>query len=419
MSKKIILVTRHADGKNENVSVSQENPAKVKIKSGYLYLLKNEGDNFAPENITLKRNGNDLEVMQEGDEKPSLTLKDYFEYGDDASPLLLGMAEDGQLYQYIPVSDVGYDAGYLITDSELVAAALGGETLGPGAPYFESDDSNSNLYPLLFGLLAAAGAIGAGVALHEHNTKGHHHHDPVDITPPVSKGIDSALDNTGAITGKLKSGDITDETHPQLSGSGEPGNTITIYDNGKKIGETNVDRNGNWRWTPDNRLADGDHTLTTTERDAAGNISKPSPGFDLTVDSTAPQTPPAPDAHDNVGDKQGPIHSGDVTDDSTPTLNGRGTPGDTVDVWDNGEKIGSATVDPDGNWTWTPDQPLADGDHSLSTTVTDPAGNVSEPSPGLDITVDTQPPATPDAPWPAITRAINRARSTAATAPRP
>ncbi|EMH4164818.1 hypothetical protein RJ498_004153, partial [Pluralibacter gergoviae] len=202
------------------------------------------------------------------------------------------------------------------------------------------------------------------------------------------------LDNTGAKTGPLSPGDITDETRPQITGKGEPGNTITILDNGKAIGSTAVDDNGNWSWTPDVPLAEGSHDISTTETDRAGNVSEPSPGMNIVVDTTPPagaEKPPL--AMDNVGEKTGPIQSGDVTDDPQPELSGTGEPGNRIDVWDNGEIIGSVDVGDDGTWKWKPDAPLTDGDHSLSTTETDKAGNTSKPSPGVDIVVDTVPPA--------------------------
>ncbi|WP_410173360.1 Ig-like domain-containing protein, partial [Enterobacter cloacae] len=50
--------------------------------------------------------------------------------------------------------------------------------------------------------------------------------------------------------------------------------------------------------------------------------------------------------------------SGDTTDDNTPTLSGRAEPGSTVNIIDNGQVIGTAKVNPDGTWSYTPDQPL-------------------------------------------------------------
>ena len=55
---------------------------------------------------------------------------------------------------------------------------------------------------------------------------------------------------------------------------------------------------------------------------------------------------------------------------------------------DGDDVLGSTVVDPDGNWTFTPEQDLADGDHSLTVISKDPAGN-DVTSPSFDISVDT------------------------------
>ncbi|MCM7226469.1 Ig-like domain-containing protein [Enterobacter cloacae] len=83
--------------------------------------------------------------------------------------------------------------------------------------------------------------------------------------------------------------------------------------------------------------------------------------------------------------------SGDTTDDNTPTLSGRAEPGSTVNIIDNGQVIGTAKVNPDGTWSYTPDQPLANGAHDLTTTVTDPSGNTGPEGSHVVITVDVVP----------------------------
>ena len=58
----------------------------------------------------------------------------------------------------------------------------------------------------------------------------------------------------------------------------------------------------------------------------------------------------------------------------------------------NGQPLGTTTVDSAGNWTFTPDTPLTNGPHEITTTQTDPAGNTSDPSDPLNFTVDTSTP---------------------------
>ncbi|HEO9972434.1 TPA: hypothetical protein QIR17_004334, partial [Enterobacter hormaechei subsp. xiangfangensis] len=96
-------------------------------------------------------------------------------------------------------------------------------------------------------------------------------------------------------------------------------------------------------------------------------------GFGIVIDTKAPDAASDLLVTDNVGAYQGPVVSGDTTDDNTPTLSGRAEPGSTVNIIDNGQVIGSTKVNPDGTWSYTPDQPLANGAHDLTTTVTDPS----------------------------------------------
>ncbi|WP_199063880.1 Ig-like domain-containing protein, partial [Serratia sp. ASV30] len=213
----------------------------------------------------------------------------------------------------------------------------------------------------------------------------------VDITIPGVPAITSVVDNVEPHTGALQKGDVTNDNTPTLSGSAEAGSMVTVYDNGQAIGSTTADANGKWTLTPATALTDGNHSLHITATDVAGNISAPSGSFAISVDTSVPDAATDIVITDNVGDKTGPVAPGETTDDRSPTLGGKGEPGSTVTVTDNGNTLGTTTVDENGNWTFTPDAPLGNGDHNLSTTVTDPAGNTSEPSPGINIVVDDTP----------------------------
>ncbi|MHA0876191.1 Ig-like domain-containing protein, partial [Enterobacter pasteurii] len=70
---------------------------------------------------------------------------------------------------------------------------------------------------------------------------------------------------------------------------------------------------------------------------------------------------------DDVGPVTGPIADGGTTDDTRPTFAGQATDDiDHVNIYDNGTLIGSAPVDKDGNWSFTPEADLAEGEHSLT-----------------------------------------------------
>ncbi|WP_232441114.1 Ig-like domain-containing protein, partial [Burkholderia ubonensis] len=208
--------------------------------------------------------------------------------------------------------------------------------------------------------------------------------------PPGQPTIDSVYDNVGDVTGPIGRGDVTDDRRPVFTGRGEtPGNTIEIYDNGKKIGETVVKDDGTWTFQPDRPLADGPHDFTAVEVGKDGTPSMPSDNFDLIVDPSAPDRPVITDVIDNVGDVTGSIVSGGTTDDSMPEIRGTAQPGSRVDIYDHGVLIGSAMADAHGNWTFTPATPLADGPHAFTATATSPAGSVGLPSDPWTVIVDT------------------------------
>ncbi|WP_431223585.1 Ig-like domain-containing protein [Serratia sp. L9] len=213
----------------------------------------------------------------------------------------------------------------------------------------------------------------------------------IDISVPDLPAITSVVDNVEPHTGALQKGAVTNDNTPTLSGSAEAGSTVTLYDNGQAIGSVTADDQGRWSLTPETALADGTHSLHITATDAAGNVSAPSGSFAFSVDTALPDAATDVVITDDVGEKTGPVAPGETTDDRSPTLGGKGEPGSTVTVLDNGKAIGTTTVDDNGNWTFTPAEPLDNGEHTLTTTVTDPAGNTSEPSPGITLVVDDTP----------------------------
>jgi hypothetical protein len=96
---------------------------------------------------------------------------------------------------------------------------------------------------------------------------------------------------------------------------------------------------------------------------------------------------------DDVGSIKGPIANGGRTDDAKPTLNGKGTPGNTIEIWDGKTKVGEAKVDEKGNWTFTPVNSLSAGEHALTSIERDQSGKTSEPSDPWKFTIDLTAPA--------------------------
>ncbi|MEB3275731.1 MAG: Ig-like domain-containing protein, partial [Cyanobacteriota bacterium] len=209
----------------------------------------------------------------------------------------------------------------------------------------------------------------------------------VDNLAPLAPSAElAAASDTGVLGDRL-----TADSTPTLEGKAEPGSTITIRDpQGQILGTTTAVADGSWTFTPTNPLPEGLNTLSITATDRAGNTSPATP-LPITIDTTAPAAPTA----ELAAASDSGIRGDRLTNDTTPTLNGSGSPGDTITVRDPfGRVIATALVQPDSSWSATPASPLPEGLNTLAITATDPAGNTG-PSTPLPITIDSTAPERP------------------------
>jgi len=218
----------------------------------------------------------------------------------------------------------------------------------------------------------------------------------VPLNPPQANGelLDvNAVDATGAssLPAQVTAPDITAPVSPSalavnadgsiVTGRAEPGSTVRVLaaDGTTVLGSAVAAANGTFSVTLNPPQVDGEH-LQVTATDAAGNASMPGSVTAPDIDGGGDTTPPLPAS--NL------IISADGR-----TVSGRGEVGATVNVLnDQGQLIGTGTVQADGSFTLQLDAPVVDGS-SLQVTLTDAAGNVSTPSPLAS--PDLLPPAQP------------------------
>ncbi|QDY43366.1 Ig-like domain-containing protein [Candidatus Pantoea soli] len=187
------------------------------------------------------------------------------------------------------------------------------------------------------------------------------------ILTGVPLSLDTLYDNAGPEQGVLKNGDSTDDRTPTLQGKGEPGSAVYLFDGQRYLGETRVNQDGSWSFTPRTELNTGSHQFTA--QTAAGTTSE-------AVTITITQVPLLLESiYDNVGAEQGALKNGGSTDDKTPTLQGRGEPGSVIYIYDNGLYLGYARVYQTGHWSYTPGSELSPGQHSF--TIKDTGGRES------------------------------------------
>ncbi|MEN4747385.1 Ig-like domain-containing protein, partial [Pantoea agglomerans] len=444
-----IISSYTVDTKSENPTT-----IKVPHQGALNIELIDSATGHAPQMVVTRRVGNNLQLFfsQDDSQHPDIVLEDYY---DNENVHLIGLGENGQFYEYVPTSGDVAEYPPALTEGQSGEQVLGGEGYVSADPLTASHNNFGWLPFMLLGGAAggvAIGASGRGSSGHDSSAKSvsvtldpvadsdndgrpefsgtsNSPDSQVVIQLPDGTQITTQTDSEGnwyveaptsqpngtvtvTVTDSAgNSGSLTEEftdtsspeaavinsnDDEQISGKAEPGSTVVISDG--STGETItvvVDENGDWSIQP-NPVHEGDTDVTIVVVDPAGNVSPPSNG------SRPDITPPdninsgivsdSVTLTDDVGAITGEIASGSVTDDARPTLSGDATADiDHVNIYDNGELVGSAAVDADGKWSWTPEQDMADGtSHDLTVAAVDAAGNEGPQANGdWSFTVDT------------------------------
>jgi len=181
---------------------------------------------------------------------------------------------------------------------------------------------------------------------------------PVLYSAPV---IDGVMDNVHGQT-ILSDGDTTDDATPTFVGKALADSTIAVYVNDKYYGDAKVDPWGDWVYRPSPALNKSEHTFSFVSVDDKGGEYR-SEAFTLHIDPAIPLA--ILSADDDVGAVTDPLFSGCSTDDTQPTLRGTGTPGSIIEIFGTGGLYAIETISPEGNWSWTPDQPLSAGSYQF------------------------------------------------------
>jgi autotransporter passenger strand-loop-strand repeat protein len=105
----------------------------------------------------------------------------------------------------------------------------------------------------------------------------------VKEVPPAPAGLALAAASDSGVQGD----NITNVTIPVIAGSGEAGDTVTLFDGTVAVGGGTVTSAGSWAVTT-NVLAAGTHSLTARETDATGNASAASSVLTLSIDTAPP-----------------------------------------------------------------------------------------------------------------------------------
>lgn len=185
-------------------------------------------------------------------------------------------------------------------------------------------------------------------------------------------------------SGVSDSDGITRRNQPVFHGSATPGTLLVLQsDLAGELGRTSVASDGTWRIAPTFDLQDGTHTMGATISDGAGNSVFAQ--IEVSIDTTI-AAPPAPDLVSESDTGKSDIDN--LTNDVTPTLEGKAEPRARVIIQNGGATLGVTQADEEGNWTFTVPtlnvhffQPYV----YLRVSQVDAAGNSSLPSPSLTV----------------------------------
>ena len=191
---------------------------------------------------------------------------------------------------------------------------------------------------------------------------------PVDNTPP-----ETAIDSGPA-------GTVNSSSASFSFSSSEPNSTFECQLDGAPFGACSSPKD----YTG---LSDGEHTFGVRATDAAGNTDSTPANRTwrvLTeVDDESPASPVITEPLDNSYNNTGNI-----------TVSGTAEAESTIELFDGTTSGGTTQANAKGEWTKVLSG-VAEGSHTYTAKATDAAGNESEPSSAVTVTVDTEAPSVP------------------------
>ncbi|MDR0477517.1 MAG: Ig-like domain-containing protein, partial [Desulfobulbaceae bacterium] len=303
-----------------------------------------------------ERSGNDL-IIQFDDGK-ELRINGFFAHSADYNNLVF-VHDDGQ---WLTVFDKALGGSDGIVDPLVAYDPI-------------ADSSTGMLLAILGGVAGAAGIVALAAG------GGGSSSSPAPPPPPPPPGQPAAPtsynDKVYPVVDAHSTAPYTNDVEPGINiGAGLTTgltNTPKLYVDGVYVAATYNSAAGTL--TPNAPLPEGNHQFTYTVSNSSGE-SPQSGALPIGILTT----PPGPPIWALTDDRSGVQRAiGDQpTNDATPALHGTGGhPGDTVNIVIDNKPPVTVTVGADGAWTYTPGTPLVDGEHHVTVTETDPAGNVS------------------------------------------
>lgn len=351
-----------------NLSVSISSPSVIEIQGS------------AQDVVRYVRQGKDLLIyMKDGS---VIRCNNYFVEDPETHTQSELVFNDRQELTHISFADAGDASGAAVT--ELTAQAT---PISSIQPFLEQESVLSDApWGWIAGAALGGGAIGALLA---NGGDGETKTKVIDNTKEVESATPTFLlsDKAGDKQGVLSANEITDDSNPTFSGTGQPGATIQVKDSsGSTIASTMVGKDGTWTVILPTQT-DGEHTWSVVQIDGSKTTSAGS--ITVTVSTADAAITLATTAGDNVLNAS-EQSAGFTVSGASKNL----AQGTLLTVTLNG-KTYAAEVGADGAWSVNVPaadaQALGDGTWTVNVSGKDAAGNTVSGSQtiGVDTTAPT------------------------------
>ncbi len=165
--------------------------------------------------------------------------------------------------------------------------------------------------------------------------------------------VDTTPGDAPLVITSPQDGDKLKTPLPVITGTTQPGVSVTVSVDGKVVGTVVADVDGNWSLPLTDELTDGTHTIDA-EAVIEGETVEVSVDFEVkrpgSVDNTVVITSPT---------------SGEVVTTNTPTITGTAPAGTTVTIVVDDVVVGTTVADANGDWSFKLPNPVADGSHTI------------------------------------------------------
>src|SRR5690554_2004074 len=212
MKDQIKVVVNSEEGVVSEVLLVNGETAALQVQENVSYEFQSVTEGVAPDELLVKRNGDNLEVYADASSAtPLVTIEGYYLL---AAPVpLVGMAENGEYFSFVPQTGVAAELPWNLADGASSYQGLGYGAVGSPVPW----------WPILLAGVLLLGGAAVAASSSSSSSKGAAIIDPTDedsvfatAKDAVKDAKDAVKDAEKALEDAQEDGKITDEEVAEL-----------------------------------------------------------------------------------------------------------------------------------------------------------------------------------------------------------